>query len=79
MSKVNIPYYYKSIDFKNLAKLYPPPAEFKETVYRWNRNKIEKLQSERFKKIVEFAWNNPFYKEKWIEAGLEPRDIKGID
>jgi phenylacetate-CoA ligase len=61
MSEVNIPYYYKSIDFEKFLKLYPPPAEYEETVYRWGRNKIEKMQSERFKKIVEFAWSNPLF------------------
>ena len=60
MEKIYIPYYYKSIDFEKLVKEYPPPGEFKETVYLWSREKIEKMQSERFKKIVHFAWTNPF-------------------
>jgi phenylacetate-CoA ligase len=79
MEKIDIPYYYKSIDFEKLVKEYPPPGEFKETVYLWSREKIEKMQSERFKKIVHFAWINPFYRRIWKEAGIEPKDIRGIE
>jgi phenylacetate-CoA ligase len=79
MKKYYIPYYYKSIDFEKLVKEYPPPIEFKETVYRWSRDKIERMQEERFKKIVKFAWTNPFYKRKWKEADIEPKDIRKIE
>jgi phenylacetate-CoA ligase len=78
MSRTNIPYYYKSLDWESFVRDYPPPAEFSETVYLWPRDKIEKMQNERFKKAIEFAWQNPFYKNKWTEAGLAPKDIRGI-
>jgi phenylacetate-CoA ligase len=78
MEKVNIPYYYKSFNFEKFTKEYFPPAEFAETIYQWPRDKIIKMQAERFKKIYKFAWKNPFYKRKWTEAGLEPQHIKGI-
>ena len=79
MKKTTIPYYYKSINFKELARLYPPPVEFSDTVYLWPRYKIEKLQEERFREIVEFAWGHPFYKKKWTKAGLTKADIQGIN
>lgn len=78
MGKVKIPYYYKSINYKELVKTYPPPAEFEESVYRWKREKIERMQAERFKKIIKIAWKNPFYEKIWTESGLEPNDIKNI-
>ena len=78
MPQAKIPYYYKSIDWSNFVKEYPPPAEFAETVFTWKRDQIERLQNERFKKIVQFAWTNPFYKRKWTEAGLEPKDIQSL-
>jgi phenylacetate-CoA ligase len=79
MEKIRIPYYYKSLNFNKFVKEYPPPAEYAETVYLWKRDKIDKMQAERFKKVVEFAWGHPFYKRKWTEAGLTPNDIKGIE
>ena len=78
MNKVNIPYDYKSLDFNELVRSFPPPAEFEQTLFRWDRDKIRETQAEKFRKIIEVAWNNPFYKRKWTEAGLEPKDIRGI-
>ena len=78
MPQVSIPYYYKSIDWNNFVKEYPPPAEFAETVYTWDRNRINELQEERFKKAVQLAWTNPFYMRKWTEAGLEPKDVQSL-
>ncbi|MCB2141076.1 hypothetical protein KQH27_00040 [bacterium] len=78
MANIKIPYYYKSINHEELIKTYPAPAEFEESIYRWKRDKIERMQSERFKKIVEFAWSNPFYRKVWTESGIEPNDIKDI-
>ena len=79
MNKSRIPYYHQSINWEDFVKRYPPPAEFAETVYRWKRDQIEKMQAERFIEALEFAWNNPFYKERWTQAGIQPRDIKGIE
>lgn len=79
MAKTKIPYYYQAIDWNNFVKEYPPPAEFEKTVYRWSRDKIEKLKEEKFKKVIEFGWKNPFYKSKWTEAGIEPQDIRSLD
>lgn len=78
MSDIKIPYYYQSIDWSKLVKKYPPPLEFESTVYRWTRDKIEKMQAERFMEAVRFAWDNPFYKKLWTEAGVVPGDIKSI-
>ena len=79
MINVSIPYYYKSIDWEQFVTEYPPPVEFADTVYKWPRDKIQKLQDERFKRIAEIGWSHPFYKKRWTEAGLEPRNIGGIE
>ena len=44
MSSVNVPYYHKSIDWEKFVQDYPPPVEFEETVFKWKRDKIEKIQ-----------------------------------
>ena len=41
---------------------------------------IRKLQSERFVKMVRYAYDNvPMYKEKFEKAGITPDDIKGLE
>ena len=79
MARIDIPYYYKSLDWSQFVKKYPPPVEFEETVYRWSRDKIRKMQAERFIEAVKYAWTNPFYHARWTQAGLQPGDIQGIE
>lgn len=78
MKNAKIPYYHQAIDWPEFVKKYPPPREFVETIYTWDRNRIEKMQATRFVEAVSRAWKNPFYKEIWSQAGLVPGDIKSI-
>ncbi len=44
------------------------------------RPDLEKLQSERLSKIAEYVYNKiPIYQRKFKEAGITPKDIKGLD
>ena len=41
---------------------------------------IRKLQSDRFVKMVKYAYDNvPMYKKKFDDAGINPDDIKGLE
>lgn len=79
MAKVDIPYYYKSLNWNNFVAKFPPPAEFESSIYRWNRDQIRQLQETRFLEAMEIGWGNAFYQRIWKQAGLEPRDIRGLD
>jgi len=79
MKKTSIPYYYKVVDHENLVKQFAPPDEWYETVYKWPKDKVRKLQNERFLEVVRRGWEFPFYKRRWTEAGLRPGDIKSLD
>ena len=44
------------------------------------RKEIEKIQLERLKKAVKYAYDNvPFYKKKYDEANVSPDDIKSLE
>jgi phenylacetate-CoA ligase len=44
------------------------------------REKMQRFQLEKFKKILNWAYqNSPFYRSLYKEAGLEPGDIKTLD
>ena len=79
MTGINIPYYYRSMDWGAFVRKFPPPAEFEETVYRWDRNRIRRMRAERFLEAIEFGWTNPFYRARWKQAGLQPGAIRGIE
>ena len=44
------------------------------------REKLRTLQLKKFKRILEWAYNNsPFYKRLYHDSGLEPGDIKTFE
>lgn len=57
-----------------MEKYYQPEVETASV------EELRKLQSERLVNQVKNVWENvPFYKNKMIEAGLTPDDIKSVD
>lgn len=74
-----LPLYRDAVDWDNLIREYPLPDVFEQTVYRWPTDRIRKLQQERFLKIVQVGWKNPFYHRRWTAAGLKPGDIQSLD
>lgn len=53
---------------------------YNEKIETMGRNEMRALQLRRLKKIVRFAYENvPFYKKKYDEAGVGPKDIKSLD
>src|SRR4051812_2228383 len=74
-----LPLYREAFDWGQYCRDYPMPDVFEQTVYRWTPDKIRTLQNERFLKSVALGWNNPFYRRRWKEKGLQPGDIRSID
>ncbi len=75
----DVPFYYKSIDFEELVREYPPAPDYFRGVFLLSVEEIHELQERRMREAVERAYQVPFYRRKWDEAGIEPGDIKTID
>ncbi len=53
---------------------------YQEEIETASREQIHQWQSERLVKQVQNVWENvPFYKQKMMEAGITPEDIKSVD
>lgn len=77
--RTRLPLYRDAVDFGRLVREYPVPDVFEQTTWRWPPERIRALQEERFLRIVEVGWNNPFYRRRWTAAGLQPGDIRSLD
>ncbi len=77
--ETQLPIYHKSIDWDAFFATYPVPDVFERTVFRWPRKRLREFQNQRFMRLVEIGWNNPFYRRRWRAAGLEPGDVRSID
>jgi phenylacetate-CoA ligase len=73
------PWYWKSLDFASLAREFPPPPDFFDSVYRMDRAALDRIREERFLKTVARGWEIPFFQRHWRAAGLAPGDIRGLD
>ena len=74
-----LPLYRFATDWQAFYEKYPPPDRFLDTVYRWPADRVRVMQNERFMEVVEFAWRNPFYRNLWGKAGLQPADILSLN
>jgi phenylacetate-CoA ligase len=74
-----IPWYWKSLDFDQLTRDYPPPPDYFHTTAKIPRDQLRELQEKRFLKTMERGWEIPFYKRHWTNHGMEPGDIQGLD
>ncbi len=77
--RVTLPNYYRTTDFEAIYRRHPPPDAFVEQMYLWPPERIRDYQNKLFSEVMETAWRNPFYRQKWQGAGVKPEDIKSLD
>ncbi len=47
-------------------------------VYRLNEQQLRRYQDKQLRKVVKYAYTVPLYYKKYKEAGIHPKDIRGI-
>lgn len=58
---------------------YPAPPQ-SNMMERAPREQIRYVQDRALKRLVEYCWEHvPFYRKRWEQAGVHPREIRGID
>jgi len=77
--ETKLPIYHRSLDWPAFERDNPVPDVFEQTMWRWSPDQIRAMQNERFLDLIKVVWKNPFYAQRWTEAGLEPGDIRSID
>ena len=74
-----VPWYFRSLDFEQLWRDYPPPPTYFQTTAKLSRDEMHALQEQRFLKTVARGWEIEFFKRHWTEHGLVPTDIRTLD
>jgi len=78
-SENHVPWYFRSLDFEQLWKDYPPPPTYFETTAKLSRDEMRSLQEKRFLQTVKRGWEIPFFKRHWSEHGIVAQDIRSLD
>lgn len=70
---------FEAVDYQSLMRSYAPPPEYFESDYLAEPQEIEALQLARLRDRAERAAQVPFFRERWSEAGVSPRDLQCLD
>lgn len=73
------PTYYESFDYSAMLEDYPLGDTFMQRYQGMSRDALKVIQNERFMALIDRAWNIPFYRRLWSNAGVRPEDIRSID
>jgi phenylacetate-CoA ligase len=71
--------YLTSVDARALAAEFPLGAAFVQRFAALGRDELRALQEARFRRVVERAWQTPFYRRLWGTAGAQPGDVRSLD
>ena len=71
--------YYAEADPSLIEREYPLGEAFLSGVARIGSDELHALQERRFLAVVARAWQVPFYRRRWGEAGIDPGDIRGLE
>lgn len=73
------PTYFETFDAGQLLTDYPVGDALLQRFRGMTRDELRALQNMRFLRLMERAWQVPFYRRHWGAAGVEPGDIQSID
>jgi phenylacetate-CoA ligase len=71
--------YAAHADYTSLQQEYPWGPDFLATYQGMSRSRLEDIQQSRFSRVLQCAWNTPFYQRLWGGQGLVPADIQGLE
>lgn len=71
--------YQDAVDWPALAASYPVGPAFLDTYQRMSRDRLLALQEQRLAVVLDTAAATPFYRRLWSSAGIDRRDLRGID
>ena len=76
--EMRVPTYWQSIDWPKLVADYPPPPDYFSGGSPTTVD-VRVTQERRVLARIQEAWEVPFYRRRWTDAGLSPGDITSID
>ena len=64
--------YFKQADPRGILQEYPIGEEFNLKIGSLSKDQIKNIQEQRFLRLIDRAWSNPFYFRRWSSIGLDP-------
>lgn len=71
--------YHDAVDWQALDQWFPTGAAFLSAYRGLSTDALRSLQEQRLSIVLDTAAVTPFYQRLWAEAGIDRRDLRGID
>ena len=71
--------YFDEARIADMMRAYPLGQSFLDWTNNLSGDERRHVQENRFTEVMARAWNVPFYRRRWSDAGIEPGDIRGLD
>jgi phenylacetate-CoA ligase len=69
----------QAVNLDEIARLFPPPPEYYERDYFAPPDEIESRQLVRLQQRAMTAYQVPFFRRRWDEAGFDPRSLATLE
>ena len=76
---MGFPNYFESFDYAQMRRDFPLGSDFSDDFARRSTDEIRAHQERLFLRCVQRAAEIPFYQRLWRTAGIDARDIRGLD
>ncbi|WP_448212055.1 phenylacetate--CoA ligase family protein [Colwellia sp. MEBiC06753] len=73
------PTYFECFDTKDVLNDYPLGDALFARYQNMTKAELSALQNQRFMKLMDRAWQIPFYQRIWSNAGVKPTDIQSLE
>lgn len=70
---------HEAVDYAAIERLFPPPPEYFESAWFDTPEVTSRKQLTRLQDRAQAAYQVPFFRRRWDEAGFHPRDIRSLD
>jgi len=70
--------YFDAFDYKRLSAEYPTGKNFISKYSGMSRQQLEDIQQQRFKEVLECAWETPFYRSLWLDFGVAKSEVNDL-
>jgi len=70
---------HEAVDYNALTAQFPPPPEYLDTAYLASPDMISATQLARAQSRARAAYDVPFFRRRWDDAGVSPDDLRSLD
>ena len=70
---------HEAVDYAAIERMFPPPPEYFESAWFDDPDLIQRRQLARLRERALAAYDVPFFRRRWDDAGFHPSHLRTLD